>query len=107
MIAKENQIVLGLLIISIHTRICWEAEIMVVAAGLGRALEISREVISWAFKYGCLRLVTCVAKTNRLSLSLNRRAGLKVYGINPKCTMRNGKLEDLVLLGISKDEFQG
>lgn len=105
-LAKDADKTLGLLIFSVHSRICWEVTIAVTSEGRGRALEIAKAGIPWVFSKGCLRIIGRVLKTNRLALRLNKRAGFRVYGVNPGSVMKNGKLEDLVLFGISKADMQ-
>lgn len=106
-LVKDGNSILGMVIFSMHSTICWEVTIMMLPEGRGRALETARAGLRWIFtKSRCLRLIGRVLKSNRLALKLNKAAGFKVYGVNPRCVMRNGKLEDFVLFGISKDEFQ-
>jgi hypothetical protein len=104
-LAKDADKTLGLLIFSVHSRICWEVTIAVTTEGRGRALEIAKAGIPWVFSKGCLRIIGRVLKSNRLALKLNKAAGFRVYGVNKGCVMRNGKLEDLVLFGISESDF--
>ena len=51
----------------------------------------------------CERLITQVPAYNTLARRYAERAGLTVYGVNPRSFKRNGQLHDIVLLGISKD----
>jgi RimJ/RimL family protein N-acetyltransferase len=105
-LAKDDDKALGLLIFSVHSRICWEVTIMVLPAGRGRALEIAKAGIPWVFERGCLRIIGRVLKSNRLALKLNKAAGFLVYGVNPGSCMKNGKLEDFVLFGVSKSDWE-
>lgn len=103
---KDGDTVLGLLIFAMHSTICWEVTIMVLPAGLGRALDIAEAGKRWIFgKTNCLRLIGRVIKTNRLALKLNKAAGFKVYGVNQGCVLVGGKLEDYVLFGLSRRDL--
>lgn len=105
-LVKDDDSILGILIFSMHSPICWEVTIAMLPDGRGRALETAKAGLRWIFtKSKCVRLIGRVLKSNRLAMKLNKAAGFKVYGENPKCILRNGKLEDFVLFGISKDEF--
>ncbi len=104
-LAKDADKTLGLLIFSVHSRICWEATIMVLPTGKGRAFEIAKFGQRWCFERGCERLIGRVLRSNRLALKLNKAIGFKVYGVNPKSCMKNGKLEDFVLFGMSKSDW--
>ena len=106
-IAKEEGVALALCIFSLHSTICWEVTIMALDAGRGRALDVAEAGKKWIFtKTPCLRLIGRVLKSNRLALKLNKAAGFKVYGVNKQCVMRNGKLEDVVLFGLSRSEYE-
>ncbi len=104
-LAKDADKTLGLLIFSVHSRICWEVTIAVTREGRGRALEIAKAGIPWVFSKGCLRIIGRVLKSNRLAVKLNKAAGFQVYGVNKECVLKNGKLEDFVLFGISKSDW--
>ncbi len=106
-LVKDGEVLLGMLIFSLHSAICWEVTIMMLKAGLGRALEVGKAGIHWIFRRTrCVRIIGRVLKSNRLALKLNKAAGFRVYGVNPSCILREGKLEDFVLFGISKSDLQ-
>lgn len=106
-LVRDGDSIIGLLIFSMHSPICWEVTIAMLPEGKGRALETGKAGLRWIFtKSPCLRIIGRVLKSNRLALKLNKAVGFKVYGVNPKCIMRNGKLEDFVLFGISRYEFK-
>jgi hypothetical protein len=57
----------------------------------------------WLWKNSeCVRAVTFVPEYNRIALRFGLRAGLEVYGRNPKSFLRDGALQDQILLGIGK-----
>ncbi len=106
-LVKDDAETLGLLIFNLHGSICWEATIMMLPLGRGRAVETVKAGIRWIFtETKCLRIISRALTSNRLALRMNQAAGFKQYGLNPGCVMRNGKLEDYALFGVSKRDFE-
>ena len=61
------------------------------------------EAIQWVWENThFLRIITSVPDYNALALKLAKDAGLIEYGRNPKSYLKNGKLFDQILLGVSK-----
>jgi L-amino acid N-acyltransferase YncA len=60
-------------------------------------------VVPWLFGHTpCRRLIAEIPAYNRLTVQLARRSGFIDYGRNPKSFMKFGKLQDLVLMGLSE-----
>lgn len=69
----------------------------------GRARAIAREMLKWLWaNTDAHRLITSVPDYNRLALVFAKAAGMKEYGRNPESFMKDGKLRDLILLGIGR-----
>ena len=69
-----------------------------------RAREAGVAVVPWLWEHTpALRLVCHISAANTLAIRYAERMGLEQYGLNPKSWMKDGKLHDEVLLGISKD----
>lgn len=69
----------------------------------GKARAIAREMLKWLWENtDCQRLVTTVPDYNRLALVFAKASGMKEYGRNPESFMKDGKLRDLILLGIGR-----
>ncbi len=69
------------------------------------AREASRGVIRWVWENTCyMRIITHVPAYNRLALAFAKRAGLIGFGVDQKSYLKNGKLWDQVLLGVSRPE---
>jgi hypothetical protein len=72
-----------------------------------RALCATRELLGpggWLWSNtDCERAVTEVPEYNAIAARFGRRAGLTEYGRNPRSFKRRGQLQDLILMGISKE----
>lgn len=65
--------------------------------------ECAQEILSWVWQNTeAQKVITEVPGTNRAAFSYAVRAGLKIYGLNTKAWLKNGVLDDLILLGISR-----
>lgn len=53
------------------------------------------------------RIETAVPVSNTVAIRFAKRAGMVQYAVRPKSFLKNGKLEDEVLLGVSKPESEG
>lgn len=96
--------VLGLFILAPQNAITHEVHTRLLPKAWGaKAAEAALGLIDWVWQNTpALRLVTMVPCYNRLAVKFAERAGMKEYGRNPASWMRNGKLWDQILLGISK-----
>lgn len=97
---------LGFFLLVFHSPILWEVHTALLPAARGaRARDAAQALIAYAFtETPCRRLITSVPEYNRLALHFAKRAGLTEYGRNPKAYLKNGQLQDLILLGLSKGE---
>lgn len=69
----------------------------------GVAVEVAKAALAWAWdNTEAQRIVTSVPSYNPLALRLAKKAGMTVYGVNPKSFSRHGILYDMTLLGISR-----
>lgn len=103
--AFAGEVFLGLFVAHAHNFVLYEVHTCLLPHAWGpRALDAARGVVAWIFgNTPCQRLVTSVPQGNDLALQLARRAGLEVYGLNPRSLMRGGRLLDQTLLGISRE----
>jgi len=107
-LAKECAEVLGVFIFIPQYQTCWDVHTCLLPLSYGaKAKEAGKGIIEWIWaNTPCLRIVTVVPEYNRLALKFAKESGLVCYGINPRSYMKNGKLCDLIELGISKPEAQ-
>jgi len=106
LLVKNGVDILGLFVLSQENGICYKVHTCLLPHSYGQKATIaSRELIEWVFKnLDCRRLVTEVPEYNRLALKFAERAGMKQYGYNPASYLKDGKLQGMTLLGISKEE---
>jgi len=95
---------LGLFLFVPQSGVCVEVHTCLLPrAWGGRAAEAARAARAWIWaNTPAARIVTSVPEGNRLALRFARQAGMTEYGRNPASIQRNGRLEDLILLGMSK-----
>lgn len=71
----------------------------------GSGWSILKEFTKWVFATtSFLRIIGNAPVINRLALKMATDAGYKEWGVNPKSFMKNGKLVDLVWVGINKGD---
>lgn len=106
LLVKEEREVLGVFALYPKNRICWEVHTCLLPTAWGkRARHAAKDGMRWIFEHTeCLRLITDVPEYNVLALRFAHMAGMTQFGINPKSYMKNGKLHDVTMLGISKTE---
>lgn len=103
---KENEELLGLFMLVPENHICWKVHTCLLPNAWGRrAKQAAKHGIEWVWaNTECLRIVTDVPKYNRQASLFARWAGMSEFGVNPKSYMKNGELQDVTMLGISKPE---
>lgn len=61
------------------------------------------QMLAWMWRSTrAARIVGSIPDYNRSAIKFSERAGFAVYGINPQSWMKDGRLRDLILLGISR-----
>ena len=102
--AYEGTEYLGLWMLCPANSICWDVHTCLLPSSWGAlATQATKAAIEWVFENtDCRRLITSVPSTNRLALKLAEHSGMTRYGVNPSSFLKNGKLLDQILLGISK-----
>lgn len=103
-IARDGDETLGLWALFPENGACWKVHTCLLPEAYGERAAIAvREFSAWLWaNTKCLRVITDVPAYNRLALRFALNAGLTQFGINPKSYMKNGKLHDIIMLGISK-----
>ena len=67
-----------------------------------RALKAGRMAFEWCFENTPFRRFTSANPTcNRLGLRYAKLLGFKEFGLNPGAWLKNGKVYDIILLGVS------
>lgn len=96
----------GVFVFMPQNGVCWEVHTCLLPSLWGPgAAEAARQAARWVWRNSeCRRIVTNVPAYNRLALRFAKAAGMTEYGRNPKSYMKNGILEDQILLGMSPPE---
>lgn len=90
-----------------QNHICWEVHVVILpGTGTTERWNAARELIPWLkYKTECERLVAQVPAGNRPAIVYGTHGlGLRYVGRHSKAFMKNGELQDLVLLGRSVNE---
>jgi RimJ/RimL family protein N-acetyltransferase len=101
---REEDAAVGLFTFLPQNTVCWEGHIILLPRRKTRGHVILRGALDWMFKNTTAqRIVGAVPAYNRLTVNLLQRAGMTQYGVNPRSFQKNGRLEDQVLFGLSKE----
>ena len=97
---------LGLFMLQQENGVTWEVHTCLLPEAWGnrakKAAEVGRQ---WVWdNLGAERLITKVPKYNRLALKFAKCGGMVQYGLNPRSWKHHGKLWDMYLLGVSREE---
>ena len=103
-VAKSGATLLGAFIFLPQSAVCFEAHLCLLPAARGSAASALAGVIAWMFANSAARrIVGAVPEYNRLANHCAEHAGMTQYGTNFKSFLKDGKLHDLTLWGISKE----
>lgn len=104
-LAKDGAEVLGLFMLVQENAVCWKVHTCLLPTAWGkRARQAAREGAQWVFENSkCLRLITDVPEYNTLALRFAHMGGMTQFGVNPKSYQKNNILQDVYMLGISKE----
>lgn len=105
-VVRDDQELLGLWAFHLHNAICWEVHTCLLPVAWGdRGRRAALEMAEWLWaNTECLRLITNVPAFNRLAFKFAKAAGMEQYGVNKLSYMKQGKLRDQILLGLSKPQ---
>lgn len=96
----------GVFMLHAHNHVMFECHTMLLPRAHGKAVEIGKEALKWAFENTqAERIITSVPDYNVLALRLATRVGFTQWGLNANAWKKNGKLHDLIMLGISKNDY--
>jgi len=100
----RNGLLLGLFMLVPHSVVLWEVHTCLLPTCWGDlAHKAAIELVQWLWdNTSCRRLITNVPAYNRLALAFAKSAGLEQFGLNERSFLKNGKMHDLHMLGVSK-----
>lgn len=94
----------GLLMGEPRNAVTYEAHVALLPEARGRAVTICKGALDWMFgNTNCLRITALVPSYNRFALALAYRIGMDFVGIHTKSFLKDGKLYDQHIFGISKE----
>jgi hypothetical protein len=101
---RDEEQSLGIWAFFSHNSICWEIHTCLLPCAYGeRASKAARTLAEWIWtNTNWQRVITNVPESNRLALMFALKAGLTRFAVNPKSYLKDGKLLDQVMLGISR-----
>lgn len=102
----DDESVIGIFIINMHSSVCWELHQGFLPKVRGKqAIQAALEFREWIWKYSnCNRLIGNIIKSNKAAIWFAKRCGMTVFGINEKSFMRNGIIQDQVMVGVTRPE---
>lgn len=97
----------GVFLVHAHNSICFEVHTCLLPRTWGaQAAEAAQMLLRWAFEEtNCQKMITNVPAYNRLALRFAKESGMTQEGVNRASFLKNGKLEDQIMLGITKKEW--
>lgn len=101
---------IGLFVFIPETRVCWQSHISMIPEAWGHIARYAcRLVFYWLWeRTTCLRIIGSIPASNHLAVLFAIQCGMEKYGVNPRSFLRNGVLEDQVLVGINRpDDWKG
>lgn len=107
LLVRDKDEVLGLYFLHPQNYICYEIHTCLLPAAWGeKSREAAKQVLSWMFSNTiCMKVITYIPDDNEKAFFYAKRAGLEQEGINKRSFMKNGKLLDQKVLGITKEDF--
>lgn len=104
MLVLDDGEVIGLFIVSAHSAYLWEIHQCFLPKAWGaKAIQATIEFREWIWKESrCERLFGQIVESNRLALRFAKAAGMTEFGTHPKSFMKNGRMQDQILVGIDR-----
>lgn len=104
LLVKCGEDVLGLFFLAPVNGVSYQVHTCLLPNSYGeKAMAAAQKLIEWVFlNLNCKRLITEVPDFNKLAKKFAEKAGMQQYGYNPDSYQRDGRLQGVTLLGISK-----
>ena len=108
MAAWDQETYLGLFMFCPSNSVTWEVHTCLLPRAWGKSVEIAKSMAQYMFENTqCRRIITSVPAQNRLALRLAERVGFTRYGVNERSWLKDGQLQDQIVLGLSKPTEEG
>ena len=104
LLAHDGDDLLGFCAFWPQNAVCFDAHLCFRPCAYGKRASFAfRIMLNWMWiNTKAQRIVGSIPVYNRLAIAFCKRAGGTVYGVNPKSWVRDGKLHDQVLIGMSR-----
>ena len=108
-VVRDDGEVIGLFIVCCISPILWLVHQMFLPSAWGfKSKRAGREFARWIWSNTNVERITGeIVESNTLALRYAQQAGFDVWGVNPRCVMKDGKLQDLIHVGISRPSAGG
>lgn len=98
----DEDVILGLWAFFPENSVTWKAHICYLPDAYGVSIEATRDLFRWVFSNtACRRIVGAIPFSNKLALRMAAGAGCKPFGIDEGSFLKDGRLQDRVMMGIS------
>ena len=106
MVAYKDGKPIGLFIVSAHSPVLWEIHECFLPEAWGeQSISATIQFREWIWKESaCQRLFGQIVESNRLALRFAKAAGMSQFGMHPKSFMKHGRMQDQILVGLSRPE---
>jgi RimJ/RimL family protein N-acetyltransferase len=105
-LVKDDDEVLGIWTLTPNNAATCEIHTCLLPNAWGyRGKQAAKIMLTWVWdNTSFVRIITNVPDSNRLALMFAKSVGMEQFGVNTKSFLKNGTLEDQIMLGISKGE---
>lgn len=109
MVVEEAGRDIGVFVVNAHSTVLWEIHEAFLPEAWGMtALRATIEFREWIWRESkCMRLFGQILKSNRLAIRFAKAAGMVEFGVHPESFMKGGKMQNQILVGISRPETGG
>lgn len=102
---RDGEELIGVIIVGMHSLEMWECHEAFLPSAWGRkARRAAREFAEWVWKNKSVQRVIGHIAANPVALAYAKAAGMEECGRHPKAFMKNGKLEDIIIVGANRPE---
>lgn len=93
----------GLFSLFPKSRVCWDVHVcMYPEATKGDKVEAARDFPAWVKAHtDCKRLVAEIPRSNKPAIHFAIYGGMRLVGVHPQAFQKHGRLQDLLVLGLS------
>jgi hypothetical protein len=99
-LVRDNDELIGMFLLVMHSNIKWEAHTLMLPNGRGRrAVRAYREGLEWCKANGCRYLYGVIPEDNHGAIQIAVLGGMQKVGVMANSIMRGGLLIDEIIVG--------